>query len=172
LTITYAKVLREIGRQHFAVLSTSDAAGIPASAGVTYGLARSGVTIYVMTRRHLQKARNITANYEVSLVIPIPRKLVWTLPPATIQLRGQAEIVGWTDAEARGVFSGFWLGRQILNSYEQLRERGETRICFLRIDLDPVIHTYMVGTSVWQARSRMDSASAAVVRPRAQKDLE
>ncbi|WP_026256729.1 pyridoxamine 5'-phosphate oxidase family protein [Mycobacterium sp. 155] len=165
MTLTYAKVLREIGRQHFAVLSTSDTSGTPASAGVTYGLAPSGTTIYVMTRRHLQKVRNITATQDVSLVVPIPRKLMWTLPPATIQLRGRAEIVDWTDTEACGVFSGFWLGRQILNSYEQLHERGETRICFLRIDLDSVIRTYMVGTSLWQARSRMESGSATVIRP-------
>jgi len=165
LNLTYGKVLREIGRQYFAVLSTNDTGGTPASAGVTYGLAPSGVTVYVMMRRHLQKARNITATQEVSVVVPIPRKLVWTLPPATIQLRGQAEILDWTDTEARGVFSGFWLGRQILNGYEQLHERGERRICLLRIDLDPVIHTYMIGTSISQARYRMETGSATVIRP-------
>ncbi|MCV7346076.1 pyridoxamine 5'-phosphate oxidase family protein [Mycolicibacterium rhodesiae] len=162
---TYAEVLRDIRRQHFAVLSTSDTTGTTASAGVTYNLGRSGATIYVMTRRHLQKARNIAVNPEVSMVIPIPRKLLWGLPPATIQLRGHAKVVDSADIEARGVFSGFWLGRQILTSYEQLRNQGETRICFLRIDLDPLIRTYMVGTPMWQTRSRMEAGSATVVRP-------
>jgi hypothetical protein len=152
-------------RLHFTVLSTSDTAGSPASAGVTYGLAPSGTVMYVMTRRHLQKARNIAGNSDVSLVIPVPRRVLWPLPPATIQLRGRAQIVDWTDAEARGTFSGFWLGRQIVNSYREMHERGESRICFLRIELDPVIRTYMVGTSIWQARNRMETAGATVVRP-------
>jgi general stress protein 26 len=158
-------VARQIRRQHFAVLATSDTAGSPASAGVTYGLAPSGTVVYVMTRRHLQKARNIAANSDVSLVIPVPRRVLWSLPPATIQLRGQAQIVNWTHAEARATFSGFWLGRQILDSYHKLHQQGENRICFLRIDVDPVIRTYMVGRSLWQARTRMESAGATVIGP-------
>jgi hypothetical protein len=163
--LAYATVARQIRRQHFGVLATSDASGIPASAGVTYGLAPAGTVLYVMTRRHLQKARNIVANSDVSLVIPVPRRALWSLPPATIQLHGQAHIVNWTDAEGRATFTGFWLGRQILDSYHQLHQRGENRICFLRIELDPVIRTYMVGTSIWQARTRMETAGATVIGP-------
>ena len=152
-------------RQHFAVLSTSDTAGHAASAGVTYGLAPSGAVMYVMTRRHLQKTRNIAANPAVSLVIPVARKLLWPVPPATIQLRGSAEIREWTDAEGSRVFSSFLLGRRILTSYRELHARGETRVCFLRIDLDPVIHTYMVRTPLWQlVRKGMESGSATIVR--------
>jgi general stress protein 26 len=162
--LAYPAVLRTIRRQHFAVLSTSDTAGHPASAGVTYGLARSGEVMYVMTRRHLQKARNIAANPEVSLVVPIPRRLLWPFPPATLQLRGHAKIIDWTDAEAREVFSGFLLGWQITNSYRELHQRGESRICFLRIDLDPVIRTYLFGTSIWRTRRSMESGSAIAVR--------
>jgi hypothetical protein len=162
--LAYPTVLRAMRRQHFAVLATSDRAGSPACAGVTYGLTRSGAVMYVMTRRHLQKARNIAVNPEVSIVIPIPRRLLWPLPPATIQLRGHATIVDWTDVGAREVFSGFLLGRQLLTSYEQRQRRGETRICGLRIDLDPVIGTYLVGTSIWRARRNMQSGSATAVR--------
>jgi Pyridoxamine 5'-phosphate oxidase len=147
------------------VLATSDTAGSPASAGVTYGLAPSRTVMYVITRTHLQKARNIAANSDVSVVIPVPRRVLWSLPPATIQLRGRAQIVNWTHAEARGVFSGFWLGRQIINSYAQFHRRGESRICFLRIEPDPVIRTYLVGTPIWQARTRMETGSATVIRP-------
>lgn len=170
-TLSYAQVLRTMRRQHFAILSTSSPAGTPASAGVTYGLARSGATMYVMTRRHLQKARNIAVNPEVSLVIPLPRRMLWGLPPATIQLCGRAVIVDWADAEAQRVFKGFWVGRQILTSYEKLRILGESRICFLRVDLDPVIRTYMVGRSIWQVRSRMEAGRATVIRPEAEGRL-
>ncbi|MGV0994230.1 MAG: hypothetical protein ACOYB7_18480 [Mycobacterium sp.] len=100
----------------------------------------------------------------VSLVIPVPRRLLWPVPPATIQLRGRAQILDWTDAEAREVFSGFLLGRQILTSYQELHGRGESRICFLRIDLDPLIRTYLVGTSIWRVRRSMESGSATTTR--------
>ena len=164
-SLAYATVERQIRRHHFAVLATSDTTGSPASAGVTYGMAQWGPVMYVMTRRHLQKARNIAANSDVSLAIPVPRRVLWSLPPATIQLRGQAQIVDWTHPEGRGAFAGFWLGRQIINSYREMYRRGESRICFLRIELDPVIRTYMVGTSIWQARTRMESGGATVIRP-------
>lgn len=162
--LAYPTVLRAMRRQHFAVLSTSDTAGHPASAGVTYGLTRSGAVMYVMTRRHLQKTRNIAVNADVSLVIPIPRRLLWPVPPATLQLHGRATILDWTNAEAREVFSGFLLGRQIINSYQELHRRGESRICILRIDLEPVIRTYLVGTSIWRARRSMESGSATAIR--------
>ena len=71
--LAYSTVLRAMRRQHFTVLSPSDTAGHPASTAVTYGLTQSGEVIYVMTRRHLQKLRNIAVNAEVSLVIPVPR---------------------------------------------------------------------------------------------------
>ena len=163
--LAYKTVERELRRQHFAVLASADATGRPASAGVTYGLAPSGAVIYVMTRRHLQKARNIAIHPDVSLVVPVPRLLLLPVPPATIQLRGRAEILDWKHAEGREVFKGFWLGRRIIKSYENLHARGESRVCFLRIDVDPVIHTYMVGTSIWRVRSRMEAGAAAVRRP-------
>src|SRR5881628_1763714 len=105
-----------------------------------------------MTRRHLQKARNIAHSPGVSLVIPVPRSLLWFVPPATIQLRGRAAILDQTDKEAIDVFSHFWMGRRILHAYEQSRRRGETRICFLKIVPDPVIRTYMVGCNIWEIR--------------------
>ena len=98
-----------------------------------------------MTRRHLQKARNIAANPAVSLVVPLMRRLLWFLPPPTIQLRGRAEILDWTDEDGTDVFSHFWMGRRILEAYRASHRRGETRICFLRITPDPVVNTYMVG---------------------------
>lgn len=60
--LDYPRVLRTLRRQHFAVLSTSDTAGRPASAGVTYGLTQTGNAMYVMIRRHLLKASNIAAD--------------------------------------------------------------------------------------------------------------
>src|SRR5262245_6849835 len=166
--VTLELVLNQLRRCHFAVLSTVDAEGRPHSAGVSYGVSspRDELAIYIMTRRHLQKARNIAQNPSVSLVIAVPKQLLWFIPPPTVQLHGRADILDETDKGGIEAFSHFWLGRRILNAYDQSRLRGETRICFLRIIPDPVIHTYMVGYSIWEIRRRMESGAGKVVIPK------
>lgn len=165
--VTFDLVLREMRKQHFVVLSTVDDEGQPYSAGVTYGLSYTGpeLTLYVMSRTHLRKVRNITHDARVSLVVPIRRRLLWFLPPATIQMRGRAAILDWTDQAGRAVFRGFWMGRRILAAYQEANRRGETRICFLKIVIDPVITTYMVGFTPWELRHRMEAGAATVGIP-------
>lgn len=165
--VTFELVLRQLRKRDFAVLSTVDEAGNPHSAGVNYGVSRPGhpFALYVMTRKHLKKARNIALNPRVSIVIPATRRLLWFLPPPTIQLRGHAEILDWTDAEGTEVFRRFWMGRRILKAYNESHHRGETRTCFLKITPDADIATYMVGYSIWEVRKHMESASARVVIP-------
>ena len=166
--VTFDLVLRELRGNHFAVLSTVGEDGTPHSAGVNYGIAERGrdFAVYVMTRRHLQKSRNITHNPKVSLVVPIARRLLWLLPPATVQLQGRAEILDWTDIVGTDVFEHFWMGQRLLAAYRASNRRGETRICFLKITPDSVIRTYMVGYSIWELRTRMESGTARVVIPR------
>jgi general stress protein 26 len=165
--VTLELVLRQLRKRDFAVLSTVDEAGKPHSAGVNYGVSRPGYpfALYVMTRRHLKKARNIATNPSVSLVVPVTRRLLWFLPPPTIQLHGHAEILDGTDTEGTEVFGRFWMGRRILKAYNESFRRGETRICFLKITPDADIATYMVGYSVWEARKHMESAAARVAVP-------
>ena len=165
--MTFEVVLSYLRKRDFAVLSTVSNESKPHAVGVNYGVSRPGraFVIYVMTRTHLQKARNIAQNPKVSLVVPLTRRLLWFLPPPTIQLHGQAEIVDWTDAEGTDVFRRFWMGRRILEAYQASHRRGETRICFLKITPDPVVYTYMVGYSIWQLRKRMESGAAKVVIP-------
>lgn len=164
--VTAALVLRELRTHNFAVLSTVGENREPDSAGVNYGVSAPGpgreLALYVMTRRHLKKARNIARNSGVSLVVPLPRRILQFVPPATIQLRGRAEILDWTDKEGREVFRRFWMGRRILSAYEESRKRGETRVCFLKIIIEPLIHTYAVGYSAWDLRHNMESAAAKV----------
>jgi hypothetical protein len=160
-------VLRCLRTHHFAALSTVSREGRAQSAGVSYGVALPAdpFAIYIMTRTHLQKARNIAHNPYVSLVVPLPRQLLWFLPPATIQLRGRAQILDWTDASGTAVFQRFWLGRRILAGYRAAARGGETRICFLKITPDPVIATYMVGTRLWQLLGDMEVGAAKVTIP-------
>lgn len=155
------RMLRELRAHNFAILSTVDEDATPDSAGVNYGVSEPGdaLALYVMTRRHLKKARNIARNANVSLVIPLPRAIFRFVPPATIQLRGRAEIRDWTDSEGTDIFRRFWMGRRILAAYEQSRRHGETRVCFVRITLEPTVHTYALGYQVWQLARGMEAAS-------------
>lgn len=168
--VTFEQVLRELRAHNFAVLTTVDADAAPDAAGVNYGVSAPNrdLALYVMTRRHLKKARNIAQNPRVALVVPLRRRLLWFIPPATIQLRGQAEILDETDPEGTDVFRRFWMGRRILAAYEQARrQQGETRICFLKITLDPLIRTYAVGYTIWDLQRRMEAAGATVHIPAA-----
>jgi general stress protein 26 len=165
--VTPTLVIRQIRKQHFTVLSTVGRDGAPHSAGVSYGSTRSGdaFTIYVMTRRHLLKARNIHSDPRVSMVIPIPRPVLSFLPPATIQLHGRAELLDWDDAAGTSVFEKFWMGRRILQGYRRAREEGETRVCFVKIIPYPQVRTYMVGYRIWELRRNMEVGSAGVALP-------
>jgi hypothetical protein len=165
--VTAELVLTLLRKRDFAVLSTVSEEKRPHSAGVNYGVARPGrdFAIYVMTRRHLQKARNIAGNPAVSLVVPLMRRVLWLLPPPTIQLHGRAEILDWSDEDGTDVFRHFWMGRRILEAYGAAHRRGETRICFLKITLDPLVSTYMVGYRIWELGRRMESRAAKVVIP-------
>ena len=168
--VTFELVLSHLRTRDFAVLSTVDKEGTPHAVGVNYGVSRPGrhFVIYVMTRRHLQKARNIAQNPNVSLVVPLTRRLLWFLPPPTIQVDGRAEILDWTDEDGTDVFRRFWMGRRIQEAYQESHRRGETRICFLKITPDPLVHTYMVGYSIWQIwqlKKRMESGAAKVIIP-------
>ena len=164
-TTSQAQTSAYLRRKHFAVLSTSDATGVPASAGVSYGASPADLVIYVMTRRHQQKARNIAQNPQVSLGVPVARRLGF-VPPATLQLRGTAELLEWTDPGGTTVFQHFWMGRRILQGYRRSHRAGEHRICFIRVTVDPVVHTYMLGTSLWQIWRRMESGADRVVLDR------
>lgn len=158
-----AEALRgQIRSQHFAILATTGTDGSADSAGVSYAaVVESGqLVLYVMTRRHLRKARDIARQPRVSLVIPIRRRLLWFMPPATVQLRGEAELLPQDDQRGTLAFQGFFVGRRILAAYRAMRLRGDDRICFVRITLDATARSYMVGTSLWQVIRRMEAGAA------------
>ena len=171
--LTADTVLGELRRNHFAVLSTVGPDGAPHSAGVNYGLStHSGeIALYVMTRAHLQKARDIQNDPRVALVVPIGHRFAQFLPPATIQLRGRAEIIDGADDLGIGVFRGFWIGRRILRAYEKWRRQGETRICFLKITPDPDVRTYMVGSNLLDLSRNMEAGAGRVVIPTGHKQM-
>jgi general stress protein 26 len=162
--LTPELVLGQLRKHDFAVLSSVSSDGQPHSAGVNYGISRPGqaLAIYVLTLKHLRKSRDIAQNPNVALVVPLTRRLLWFLPPATIQLHGRAEILDWTDEQGIEVFSRSWLGRRILAANRESHRRGESRICFLKITPDPVVYTYMIGVGIWELRRRLESGAGQV----------
>ena len=165
--LTYEAVLNELRKRSFAVLSTADENGRPHAVGVEYGVSPKGDAIYVMTRQQLKKVRNISVNSHVAVTVPLTRRLLWFLPPASIQFQGTAEILDQTDEEGIRTFNRFFMGRRILRMYEEFARRGETRVCFIRIVPDSEISTYMVHQSIWEMARRMEAGIRKVEVPKA-----
>jgi nitroimidazol reductase NimA-like FMN-containing flavoprotein (pyridoxamine 5'-phosphate oxidase superfamily) len=165
-TLTFDSVVKELRKRDFAVLSTATE-GRPYSVAVNYGVSLPGTPfgIYLMTSRHLKKARNIVENPNVSVVVPVTRRLLWFLPPPSIHFQGTAEILDWKDEVGTRIFESFFMGRQILKKYKAANARGEERICFVRITPDEEIFTYMVGYPVWEISKRMESGAMRVKIP-------
>ena len=166
-SLTFDSVVKELRKRDFAVLSTVSAEGRPYSVAVNYGVSLPGAPfgIYLMTRRHLKKARNIVANPNVAFLVSFTRRLLWFLPPPSIHFQGKAEILDWKDEAGTGIFESFFMGRQILRKYRAANGRGEERICFVRITPDEEIFTYMVGYPVWEISKRMESGAVRVKIP-------
>jgi nitroimidazol reductase NimA-like FMN-containing flavoprotein (pyridoxamine 5'-phosphate oxidase superfamily) len=160
-------VVKELRKRDLAVLSTVTEDGRPYSVAVNYGVSLTGAPfgMYLMTRRHLKKVRNIVENPNVSVVVPMTRRLLWFLPPPSIHFQGTAEILDWKDEVGTRIFESFFMGRQILRKYNAANGRGETRICFVRITPNEEIFTYMVGYPVWEMSKRMESGAARVKIP-------
>jgi len=165
--VTFDMVLKELKRHHFGVLSTVTKDERAHSTGVVYGVSPPGwpIEIYVMTRKKLKKTRNIMGNPNVSFVVPLTRRLLSFLPPSCIQFQGKAKILDWKDEVATQTFKAFFMGRTILNMYDEMYRRGDHSICFLRVTPDPTIFTYGVGVSLWEMKRRMEIASAKVEIP-------
>lgn len=165
---TFDRVLRDLRKRDFGVLSTVTPEGRPHSVGVVYGVALAGrpFQLYVMTRRRLRKARNVVENPDVSLVVPLTRRLLWFVPPPCVQFQGRAEVLDREDPGGVETFRSFAMGRRILSMYEEFVRRGETGVCFLRITPDPTMSTYMVGHSLWELMRRMETGIERVPVPR------
>jgi hypothetical protein len=163
--LTFDTVMRHLRSRSFAVLATADNDGRPHAIGVEYAVSLSGAHVYVMTRRHLKKSRNISVNPNVSFAVPLARRLLWFLPPPCIQFDGTAEVLNRNDKEGIESFESTLTGRSILRMYERFERRGETRVCFLRITPGQVISTYAVEHSVWSLITRMEAGIETVKVP-------
>jgi pyridoxamine 5'-phosphate oxidase-like protein len=163
--LDFGEVLRRLRGRHFAVMASADANGLPHAAGVVYGVSPARPDLYVMTRRHLMKARNIAANGRVAIVVPMRAGALGFAPPGCIQFQGTAELLERSHPEGVQTFRRFFPGRWILRMYDEFERRGETRVCFVRIRLGSVIFAYGVGRPIWRLVDRMEQGLSRIEVP-------
>ncbi len=130
------QVRRAIDKRSFATLATTSPAGRPHVAGVLYEAA--GDALYISTMRSSRKARNIDANPNVALVVPIRRLPVG--PPSTVQFQSTATLLDSDGPEiAELVATGELKG---ITGHGELELPGG---CFVRIPLPNRLVTYGLG---------------------------
>jgi hypothetical protein len=156
-----AQVARAIGRRSFCTLATVSPAGRPHVAGVLYEAV--GTTLYVNTLRTSRKARNVAANPEVAVCIPVRRLPLG--PPSSAQFQAVAEILAVDDPDVVRLLEA---GR--LRSITGHGELGEPDGCFLRITPGRRVSTYGLGMPLRRllrdplhAAGRVDLAPAGTV---------
>lgn len=130
---------KAIARRSFCTLATSSATNRPHVAGVLY-VADDGV-LYVSTLRTSRKARNVVANPEVFLCIPVRRLPVG--PPSTVQFAATAEVLATDDSDIVRLAAA---GR--LKAITGHGELDHPDGCFLRITPAATLHTYGLGLSL------------------------
>jgi uncharacterized pyridoxamine 5'-phosphate oxidase family protein len=139
-------VWKELERELFAVLGMVTAKGESRTIGVVYIV--QDKRIYVLTGADTWKARHIQGNPNVSLTVPIPKRipfLPWIkIPAATISFSGKANLV---KAEK--------VDKEILHQLMRGQEEDLENLRSLSvIEIDPIgeFVTYGVGISLMTMR--------------------
>ena len=134
-------VTRAIARRSFCTLATASPANRPHVAGVLY--VADGTVLYVNSRLGSRKVRNIAANPQVFICVPVRRLPVG--PPSSIQFAATATVLRPGDAALEPLIAS---GR-----LKPITSHGELDLpdsCFLRIVPARRLHTYGLGLSLRQ----------------------
>jgi len=132
-------VRKAIAKRSFCTLATASAANRPQVAGVLY--AEADGALYVSTLADSVKARNIRANPNIAVTIPVRRLPVG--PPSTIQFQGTAEILPLDDPRIHSLAASGTL--KTVTSHGELTLPGG---CFLKITPARRVNTYGIGISL------------------------
>lgn len=131
-----ASIRRAITRRSFCTLATASPTNRPHVAGVLY-VAEEDV-LYVNTRLGSRKARNVSANPQTFVCIPVRRLPIG--PPSSIQFGATADVVRPDDPDIEPLLRS---GR-----LKAITSHGELDLpdsCFLRIRPDGKLLTYGLG---------------------------
>jgi general stress protein 26 len=161
-TITYptnpilADVVAAVTKRSFCTLATSSPANQPHVAGVIYAMVDD--CMYVSTQRTSRKARNIAANPNVFVCIPIRRAPVG--PPSTVQFAAKAELLTARDI-ARLAQAG---ELKAITSHGELEMAD---ICFVRVTPSERLLTYGLGLPLRQlAKDPLNAAGLVLWKSR------
>lgn len=129
-------VRRAIAKSSFCTLATASAANRPHVAGVLY--AEADGALYVSTIEHSVKVRNVRANPQVAVTIPMRRLPI--LPPFTLQFQGTAEILPLDDPRLAALVQRGLLKK--VTSHGELELPGG---CFVKITPARRVATFGLG---------------------------
>jgi hypothetical protein len=144
--IVSEQIWNELGKQIFAVLGMVTSKGEARTIGIVYIVLKQ--KIYISTSRDSWKARHIQRNPNVSITVPIAKRipfLPWIkIPAATITFAGQAKVIAAQE-----------LGEDILHPLLQGNEKDREKLSSLSVlEIVPVgdFVTYGVGIPLMQMR--------------------
>lgn len=146
-------IRQAIRKQSFATIATSSAEGRPHAAGVLYAM--SADRLYVSTMRSSRKARNVLANPDVALTIPVRRAPIG--PPSSVIFQATAKVIELDDPKLRAAAATGDL--KAVTGHGELVLPGGV---FIAIDLPPKVVTYGLGMSLLDLiRNPMSAAGVA-----------
>ena len=147
------KVLRSIARRSFCVLATSAPGGRPHAVSVLY--APVDTTLWVHTFRDTKKARNVAANPEVAVCIPVRRLPLG--PAMVVQFTGRADVVDQDDPAVVPLIESGRLKKILVDG-----ALDDPRGVFLRITPHGRIGTYGIGVPLLRVLRDPTSAVGSV----------
>lgn len=138
---------RSLRSKNFGVLSTVTPLGRAHSVGVVYGVSppKLPLSLYLISRPNLKKARNIQMNQNVSFVVPFPHYFLRFVPPSCIEFQGKAELLPADNKIANGIFNS---SRVLRSSLKHTKMLGNP--VFIRVTPDNRIFCWGIGTSTWK----------------------
>jgi hypothetical protein len=144
--LTSEVVWKELAGELFAVLGMVNAQGEARSAGIVYIV--HGSKLYIATEKDSWKARHTRANPNVSLTVPIPKRvpfMPWIkIPAATITFSGTARVYN------PGNVSQDILHALLRGLEEDQEKLAET--CVIEVEPKGDFVTYGVGVSLMEMR--------------------
>ncbi len=153
----YTDIRAAIAKRSFATLATTSPQHRPHAAAVLYAAVDD--VLYVSTIRSSRKARNIAANPDVFVSIPV-RRIPFGAPPSSIQFAATAELL---PPDHPDVVSLTRAGK-----LQAITSHGELALpdgCIVRIVPGATIHTYGLGMSLRALAKNPLDAAATVTRP-------
>jgi hypothetical protein len=159
VSLTSEQVWEVLGKQLFAVLGMVNAQNEARTIGMVY-VARD-YKIYMVTGKDTWKARYVKENPQVSLTIPIDKR-IWIMPwvkipAATITFSGQAA-AHTLDEVDDGVLSALLRG---LENDPEMREKS----CVIEVEPTGDFITYGIGVSLMTMRTPAKARGRVSVNP-------